>query len=411
MTTHVNPSKSSKGICVLAYSGGLDTSYCVAYLKNLGYELHTVTVNTGSFSPEEAKDIAETARQLGADKHTFIDETRAFYDRLVRFLIAGNVTRNQLYPLCVSAERSFQASSVGAYAQQVGAAALAHGSTGAGNDQIRFDLAFQAHCPGTEILTPVRDQSLSRQEEIDALKALGVDRDWSRATYSINQGLWGTTIGGAETLTSDLDLPEDAYPQPVTQESSRRVDIEFEAGQPVALDGERFEHPVALIERLNNLAGQFGIGRGIHVGDTIVGLKGRVAFSAPAAYVLQAAHGLLERHVLSDTQLRTKLSLAELYGDLVHRGLFTEACARDIEAFLQNSQTRVTGKVWVTLRPYSAQANGVRSPFDLMQAQGAKYGEENERFSGQDARGFAKILGQPSLLAKQVIMHGSGELG
>ena len=378
---------------VLAYSGGLDTSYCLVNLtKDQGMEVHTVIVNTGGFSDEELKDIEARAYELGSSKHVTIDITEKYYNDCVRYLIYGNVLKNNTYPLSVSAERMFQSIAIAQYAKDVDAEYIVHGSTGAGNDQIRFDVAFAVISPNSKIITPIRDEKLSRQQEVEYLQANGVNYSWEKAKYSINRGIWGTSVGGVETLTSDLALPEEAYPTPLSRTEPSVIEIEFEKGIPVGLDGEKLS-PVALIQKLNEIGGEYAIGRDTHVGDTILGIKGRVGFEAPAAYLLIKAHHLLEKHTLTRWQLLHKDSLANWYGTLLHEAQYMDPVMRDIEAFLESSQNHVTGKVKVQLNPYYFSMIGIESPYDMMQSKVATYGEENEAWDSRDARGFIKIFG------------------
>ncbi len=378
---------------VLAYSGGLDTSYCLVNLtKDQGMEVHTVIVNTGGFSDEELKDIETRTYELGSSKHVTIDITEKYYNDCVRYLIYGNVLKNNTYPLSVSAERMFQSIAIAQYAKDVDAEYIVHGSTGAGNDQIRFDVAFAVISPNSKIITPIRDEKLSRQQEVEYLQANGVNYSWEKAKYSINRGIWGTSVGGVETLTSDLALPEEAYPTPLSRTEPSVIEIEFEKGIPVGLDGEKLS-PVALIQKLNEIGGEYAIGRDIHVGDTILGIKGRVGFEAPAAYLLVKAHHLLEKHTLTRWQLLHKDSLANWYGTLLHEAQYMDPVMRDIEAFLESSQNHVTGKVKVQLNPYYFSMIGIESPYDMMQSKVATYGEENEAWDSRDARGFIKIFG------------------
>ncbi|MGV0752528.1 argininosuccinate synthase [Empedobacter brevis] len=378
---------------VLAYSGGLDTSYCLVNLtKDQGMEVHTVIVNTGGFSEEELKDIETRAYELGSSKHVTIDITDKYYNDCVRYLIYGNILKNNTYPLSVSAERMFQSIAIAQYAKDVEAEYIVHGSTGAGNDQVRFDVAFAVISPQSKIITPIRDEKLSRQQEVDYLQANGVNYSWEKAKYSINRGIWGTSVGGVETLTSNQALPEEAYPTQLSRTESSVIEIEFEKGIPTALDGEKLS-PVALIQKLNEIGGEYAIGRDIHVGDTILGIKGRVGFEAPAAYILIKAHHLLEKHTLTRWQLLHKDSLANWYGTLLHEAQYMDPVMRDIEAFLESSQNHVTGKVKVQLNPYYFSMIGIDSPYDMMQSKVATYGEENEAWDSRDARGFIKIFG------------------
>lgn len=378
---------------VLAYSGGLDTSYCLVNLtKDQGMEVHTVIVNTGGFSAEELKDIEARAYELGSSNHVTIDITDKYYNDCVRYLIYGNILKNNTYPLSVSAERMFQSIAIAQYANDVDAEYIVHGSTGAGNDQIRFDVAFAVISPQSKIITPIRDEKLSRQQEVEYLQANGVNYSWEKAKYSINRGIWGTSVGGVETLTSNQALPEDAYPTQLSRTEPSVIEIEFEKGIPVGLDGEKLS-PVALIQKLNEIGGEYAIGRDIHVGDTILGIKGRVGFEAPAAYLLIKAHHLLEKHTLTRWQLLHKDSLSNWYGTLLHEAQYLDPVMRDIEAFLESSQNHVTGKVKVQLNPYHFSMIGIESPYDMMQSKVATYGEENEAWDSRDARGFIKIFG------------------
>jgi argininosuccinate synthase len=377
---------------VLAYSGGLDTSYCVVYLtRELGLEVHTVIVNSGGFSAEELAAIKKRAYELGSSKHEVIDVTERFYQDCLRYLIFGNVLKNDTYPLSVSAERMFQSLALAEYAREHQADYIAHGSTGAGNDQVRFDVAFSVISPNTEIITPIRDQKLSRQAEIDFLNQHGFEMSWEKAKYSINKGIWGTSVGGVETLTSSQALPESAYPTQLSQTEPQSISVTFEQGEPVALNGEAMA-PVALIQALNELAGQYAIGRDTHVGDTILGIKGRVGFEAPAPLILLKAHHLLEKHTSSRWQLLHKDYIANWYGTLLHEAQYLDPVMRDMEAFLASSQARVSGTVFVTLKPYQFELQGIESKFDMMRSKVATYGEENDAWDGRDAKGFIKIF-------------------
>jgi argininosuccinate synthase len=377
---------------VLAYSGGLDTSYCVVYLtRELGLEVHTVIVNSGGFSDAELAAIEKRAYELGSSKHEVIDVTERFYQDCLRYLIFGNVLKNDTYPLSVSAERMFQSLALAEYAREHQADYIAHGSTGAGNDQVRFDVAFSVIAPNTEIITPIRDQKLSRQAEIDFLNQHGFEMSWEKAKYSINKGIWGTSVGGVETLTSHQALPESAYPTQLSRTEPQRLSLTFEQGEPVALNGEAMA-PVALIQALNELAGQYAIGRDTHVGDTILGIKGRVGFEAPAPLILLKAHHLLEKHTSSRWQLLHKDYIANWYGTLLHEAQYLDPVMRDMEAFLASSQARVSGTVFVTLKPYQFELQGIESKFDMMRSTVATYGEENDAWDSRDAKGFIKIF-------------------
>src|SRR6267154_1376147 len=388
---------------VLAFSGGLDTSYCAIYLsQDLKYEVHTITVNTGGFGKEEFIDIGKRALSLGATSHRTVEETKSYYDKVIRYLIFGNVLKNATYPLSVSAERMSQALAVATYARDIKADAVAHGSTGAGNDQVRFDMIFHILTPGMEILTPIRDHTLSREAEIDYLKAHGVAFNSEKAKYSINKGMWGTSVGGKETLSSMGMLPEEAWPTQITKHGSEEVTLGFEKGELVAVNKDVFSHPSEAIQRLQSLAGPYGIGRDIHVGDTIIGIKGRVGFEAAAPMLIITGHHALEKHVLTKWQLSWKDQLSQFYGNWLHEGQILDPVMRDMEAFLSSAQQHVTGEVSITLFPYRFQINGIQSPFDLMSSRFGKYGEMNLGWSGENVRGFSKIFGNQTSIYQQV---------
>lgn len=395
---------------VLAFSGGLDTSYCGKYLTDdLGYEVHTLTVNTGGFDAAELQAIEKRALGLGVASHRTIDETKRYYDQVIKFLIFGNVLKNATYPLSVSAERMSQALAVANYAKQIGAEAVAHGSTGAGNDQVRFDMVFQILAPGIEIITPIRDMKLSREAEIEYLKAKGVVYNFEKAKYSINKGIWGTSVGGKETLNSLGQLPEDAWPTPVTKTGSEEIKIGYEKGEPISLNGKRYAHPTEVIQQLQSIAAPYGIGRDIHIGDTIIGIKGRVGFEAAAPVLILKAHHALEKHVLTKWQLSWKDQLAQFYGNWLHEGQYLDPVMRDIESFLTSTQQNCTGEVSITLHPYRYQINGIESNFDLMSAKFGKYGEMNLGWSGDDVKGFTKIFGNQVAIYHQVMNSQPGE--
>lgn len=388
---------------VLAFSGGLDTSYCALYLaRELGYEVHTLTVNTGGFGPAEVAAIEKRAVSLGVASHKTIDETRHYYEKVIRFLVYGNVLKNGTYPLSVSAERMSQALAAARYANEIKAAAVAHGSTGAGNDQVRFDMVIQILAPGLPIITPIRDQRLSREEEVAYLHQHGVAFSAEKAKYSINKGLWGTSVGGKETLQSMGMLPEEAWPTPVTKTQREPVSVHFEAGELTAINGKTFDHPVEAIHALQAIAGPFGIGRDIHVGDTIIGIKGRVGFEAAAPLLIIKAHHALEKHVLTKWQLSWKDQLAQFYGNWLHEGQYLDPVMRDLEAFLTSTQQHVTGEVSITLHPYRFVINGIESPYDLMSAKFGKYGEMNLGWTGDDVKGFTKIFGNQVAIHHQI---------
>jgi len=388
---------------VLAFSGGLDTSFCVKYLQeDKGFAVHTITVNTGGFDKAELKRIEEHALLLGAVDHKTVDETRNYYDKVIRFLIYGNVLKNNAYPLSVSAERMSQALAVANYANAIHADAVAHGSTGAGNDQVRFDMVFNILLPGVEIITPIRELKLSREEEISYLKSKGVEMNGEKAQYSINKGIWGTSVGGKETLNSLGMLPEDAWPTQVTKKGSEKVTLQFEQGELTGINEKTFDHPVDAIHYLQTLAGPYGIGRDIHVGDTVIGIKGRVGFEAAAPMLIIKAHHALEKHVLTKWQLSWKDQLAQFYGNWLHEGQYLDPVMRDLEAFLTSTQHQVTGEVHLELHPYRFQVLGIASPYDLMSAKFGKYGEMNLGWTGEDVKGFTKIFGNQVSIYHQV---------
>ena len=384
---------------VLGFSGGLDTTYCVKHLsEEKGCEVHSILVNTGGFSDVELAAVEAHAHRLGVASHTTVDAVRGYYDRIIRFLVYGNVLKNGTYPLSVSAERLSQALHIAEHAKRLGADAVAHGSTGAGNDQVRFDMVFHILIPGVEIITPIRDLRLSREEEIAYLKSKGVEMNFEKAAYSINKGLWGTSVGGRETLSSKGMLPEEAWPTQMTAHGEREVVLHFLKGELKAVDGLSFDHPSEAIKHLQTVAGPFGIGRDVHVGDTIIGIKGRVGFEAAAPMVIIKSHHTLEKHVLTKWQLQWKDTLSQFYGNWLHEGQILDPVMRDIEAFLERSQQNVTGKVFVRLMPYRFQIEGIESEYDLMNSRFGKYGEMNTGFSGQDVRGFSRIFGNQTVI-------------
>jgi argininosuccinate synthase len=388
---------------VVAFSGGLDTSYCVKHLsEDRGFEVHTITVNTGGFDNEEVKSIEQRASNLGVASHRTVDETKNYYEKVIRYLIYGNVLKNNTYPLSVSAERMSQALATAIYAKEINADAVAHGSTGAGNDQVRFDMIFHVLIPGVEIITPIRDLKLSREEEINYLKSKGVKMNFDKAMYSINKGIWGTSVGGKETLKSMGMLPESAWPTQVTKSNTEEVNIRFEKGELTKINQETFAHPVEAIQALQKIAGPYGIGRDIHIGDTIIGIKGRVGFEAAAPMVVIKAHHALEKHVLTKWQLSWKDQLAQFYGNWLHEGQYLDPVMRDIEAYLTSTQAQVTGDVKIQLFPYRFQIIGVDSPNDLMSSKFGKYGEMNLGWTGDDVRGFSKIFGNQTMIYHQV---------
>ena len=387
---------------ILAYSGGLDTSFCVPWLKEeYGRDVVTVTINTGGLDAAAAQDLEDRAMALGAMDHLLVEARPVFFDRVLRFLIAGNVRRGHLYPLCVGAERGIQAQLLAQVAQKRQSTTVAHGCTAAGNDQVRFEVALRTLAPDLTVLAPVRDQSFVREAQMEFLRQRDLPVPPRGGDYSINRGLWGVTIGGRETLDSLDTIPDHAWVLSAEaftgdREPSRHV-IGFQDGIPVSLNGEPLE-PVALIEKLESLAGPYGIGRGIHLGDTVLGTKGRVAFEAPAAEVLICAHRELEKLTLSGLQQRVKDTVAGIYGDFVHEGKQLDAACRDIEALLLSSQSKVTGEATVCFRPGSVFVEGVSSPYSLMSASKGVYGEAAGEWSPRDALGYSKILSLPGML-------------
>ena len=384
---------------VIGFSGGLDTSYCVKYFTaELNYEVHSVIVNTGGFSDEELNQIEKHAKALGVTSHTTVDAVKSYYDHIVKYLVYGNVLKNNTYPLSVSAERVSQALNIAEHVKKIGADAVAHGSTGAGNDQVRFDMIFHIMIPGIEIITPIRDMQLSRQEEIDFLKSKGVNMNFEKSVYSINKGLWGTSVGGKETLSSNGMLPEEAWPTQLSKHGSENVKLHFEKGELTGVNDKIFEHPVEAIQFLQSIAGPYAVGRDVHVGDTIIGIKGRVGFEAAAPMLIIKAHHALEKHVLTKWQLTMKSQVADFYGNWLHEGQLLDPIMRDIEAFFTSSQQNVTGDVYLQLMPYRYQVTGIESPFDLMSSKFGKYGEMNTGWSGEDVRGFSKIFGNQTAI-------------
>ncbi|MEE0978147.1 MAG: argininosuccinate synthase [Muribaculaceae bacterium] len=379
---------------VLAYSGGLDTSFAVKYLtEECGYEVYTAIANTGGFNTDELKEIERRALELGARQHATLDITHEYYDKSIRFMIFGNVLRNGTYPISVSSERIFQAIAIINYAKEIGADAVAHGSTGAGNDQVRFDMTFRILAPEIEIITPTRDMNLTREYEIEYLRKHGFQADFKKLEYSINKGLWGTSIGGKETLKSNQTLPEEAYPTQMTAKENRTITLDFEQGEMVAIDGERIDDRVAAIQKLEEVVAPYALGRDMHIGDTIIGIKGRVGFEAGAPMLIIAAHKMLEKHTLTKWQQYWKDQLGTWYGMFLHEAQYLEPVMRDIEAYLTESQRNVTGRVIVNLAPYRYTLVGVESDFDLMKTNFGEYGEQSNAWSADDVKGFTKILG------------------
>ncbi|MDR1172196.1 MAG: argininosuccinate synthase [Bacteroidales bacterium] len=382
----------TKGKVVLAFSGGLDTSYCAKYLSDeKGFDVYSVIANTGGFSAAELAEIERKAYNLGVCHHETVDVTQEYYNKCIKYMIFGNILKNNTYPLSVSSERTFQAMATMEYAKKIGARYIAHGSTGAGNDQVRFDLVFQIMMPDVAVITPIRDMKLSREAEIEYLKSKGVADDWEKKTYSINKGLWGTSIGGRETLSSDTWLPDEAYPSRLKKNGEEFLEMKFEKGELVEVNCEKLT-PVEAIRRIEEIASAYAIGRDTHVGDTIIGIKGRVGFEAAAPLILIKAHHLLEKHALTKWQQYWKEQLANWYGMLLHEGQYLEPVMRNIEKFMDDSQKYVSGKVKVRLQPYRFEVLGVTSDHDLMNARFARYGEENTAFTGDDVIGFTRIL-------------------
>jgi argininosuccinate synthase len=378
---------------VLAFSGGLDTSFCVKYLKEeKGFEIFTAIANTGGFSETELKSIEQRAYYLGAKKHVTLDVTQEYYNKCIRYMVYGNILRNNTYPISVSSERVFQAIATINYAKEIGAEFIAHGSTGAGNDQVRFDLTFQVLAPEIEIITPIRDLMLSRQDEIDFLKKHGVELNFEKMQYSINQGKWGTSVGGKETLTSDMGLPNEAFPSQLEAKEEKTMVLEFKCGELKAIDGKPYDTGPEAIQALEEIASKYAIGRDIHVGDTIIGIKGRVGFEAAAPMIIIKAHHLLEKHTLTKWQAYWKEQLSNWYGMFLHEAMYHEPVMRNIESFLENTQENVTGKVFVKLKPYHFELQGIESIHDLMKSGFGDYGETVKAWTADDVKGFTKIL-------------------
>ena len=383
----------SKKKVLLAFSGGLDTSFAVKYLsEDLGYEVHTAIANTGGFSDAELEAIAKRSKDLGAASHATLDITDDYYQKCIRYMVAGNVLRNGTYPISVSSERTFQAIATIEYAKKIGADYVAHGSTGAGNDQVRFDLRFQILAPGIEIITPTRDMTLTREYEIDYLRKHGIQADYKKREYSINKGLWGTSIGGKETLHSEQTLPESAYPSQLTATEPEKMTIGFKEGEIDSVNGKHYDNPVDAIREVERLGSRFAIGRDMHIGDTIIGIKGRVGFEAAAPILIIAAHKMLEKHTLTKWQQYWKDQVATWYGMFLHEAQYLEPVMRDIEKMLESSQRNVNGTVTIDLRPYSYTLVGVDSPYDLMKTDFGEYGEVNRAWTADDIKGFTKIL-------------------
>ena len=381
---------------VVAFSGGLDTSFTVMYLaKEKGYEVYAACANTGGFSAEQLKQNEENAYKLGATKYVTLDVTQEYYEKSLKYMVFGNVLRNGTYPISVSSERIFQALAIARYANEIGADAIAHGSTGAGNDQIRFDMTFLVLAPNVEIITLTRDMALSRDYEINYLKEHGFEADFVKMKYSYNVGLWGTSICGGEILDSAQGLPESAYLKQVTKTGSEQLRIEFKKGEIYAVNGEVFEDKIQAIQKVEEIGAAYGIGRDMHVGDTIIGIKGRVGFEAAAPMLIIGAHRFLEKYTLSKWQQYWKDQVANWYGMFLHESQYLEPVMRDIEAMLQESQRNVNGTVTLELRPLSFSTVGVESKDDLVKTKFGEYGEMQKGWTAEDAKGFIKVTSTP----------------
>lgn len=396
---------------VLAFSGGLDTSFAVKYLsEDLGYEVYTAIANTGGFSKDELKKIEERALALGAKSHKALNIEDEYYEKCIRYMVYGNILRNGTYPISVSSERTFQALAMIEYAKKIGADAIAHGSTGAGNDQVRFDLTFRVLAPGIEIITPTRDLTLTREYEINYLKEHGFEADFKKMEYSINKGLWGTSIGGKETLKSEQTLPEEAYPSQIAKQQPEKLTITFKEGQISEVNGKKFKSKVDAVREVEKLGSEFGIGRDMHIGDTIIGIKGRVGFEAAGAILIINAHKMLEKHTLTKWQAYWKDQISNWYGMFLHEAQYLEPVMRDMEAMMENSQKNVTGTVEITLRPYTYQLVGVDSPFDLMKTDFGEYGEVNKAWTAEDVKGFIALTANPLSIYANVMKRNGKDI-
>ena len=381
---------------VVAFSGGLDTSYTVMYLaKEKGFEVHAACANTGGFSAQQLKTNEENAYKLGATKYVTLDVTKEYYDKSLKYMVWGNVLRNGTYPISVSSERIFQGMAIAKYARQIGADAIAHGSTGAGNDQVRFDMTFLVMCPGVEIITLTRDGNLSSKDEVDYLNANGFNADFAKLKYSYNVGIWGTSICGGEILDSKQGLPETAYLKQVSKQGSEILSLEFKHGEICAVNGKKYEDKIAAIQAVEEIGCAYGIGRDMHVGDTIIGIKGRVGFEAAAPMLIIGAHKFLEKFTLSKWQQYWKDQVANWYGMFLHESQYLEPVMRDIEAMLESSQRNVNGTVTLELRPYGFSTVGVDSPDDLVKSKLGEYGETQKGWTAEDAKGFIKVTSTP----------------
>lgn len=388
-----------KNDVILAFSGGLDTTFCAIYLKNkLQLNVHAITIDTGGFTKDEKQKLEEHAAKLGVTSFKIIDAGQFYYDKIIKYLIFGNVLKNNTYPLSVSAERIIQALAIANHAKLLGAEMIAHGSTGAGNDQVRFDMAFQILMPEAKIITPIRDLKLSRQQEIEFLKTNGVEMNFEKALYSVNKGIWGNSVGGKETLTSHLPLPDEAWPTPIFKKGSEKLQLTFEKGELKKVNNTEYQSCVEAIGAVQKIAAPYGIGRDIHIGDTIIGIKGRVGFEAAASLIIIKAHHALEKHVLTKWQLYWKDQLALWYGNWLHEGQYLDPSMRDIEAFFESTQQNVSGEVFIDLSPLRFMIDGISSPHDLMNDQFGSYGEMNKSFTGEDVKGFTRIFGNQTAI-------------
>ncbi len=386
----------SKKKVVVAFSGGLDTSYTVMYLaREKGYEVYAACANTGGFSPEQLRTNEENAYRLGATKYVTLDVTREYYEKSLKYMVYGNVLRGGVYPISVSSERIFQGIAIARYANEIGADAIAHGSTGAGNDQVRFDMTFLVMCPEKEIITLTRDGNLSRKEEVDYLNSHGFNADFTKLKYSYNVGIWGTSICGGEILDSTQGLPESAYLKQISRQGSEKLSLGFTKGELTEVNGIRYEDRIAAIQAVEAIGSAYGIGRDMHVGDTIIGIKGRVGFEAAAPMLIIGAHKFLEKFTLSKWQQYWKDQVANWYGMFLHESQYLEPVMRDIEAMLESSQRNVSGTVTLELRPYSFSTVGVDSPNDLVKSKLGEYGETQKGWTSEEAKGFIKLLSTP----------------
>ena len=390
---------------VLAYSGGLDTSFCLKKLIDEGFDVHPILINTGGFTKSDLKLIKYNSKIIGSNKFKCINAEKDFYQKIIRFLVYGNILKNSTYPLSVSSERIIQAIEIIKYAKKIKASSIAHGSTGAGNDQVRFDLIFQILSSDIKIITPIRDNKISREEEISFLKKNGVKLNWDEKKYSINKGLWGTSIGGKETLGSRHNIPENAYPSKVDKKKEENISLTFKKGEIVAVNNIKAS-PLENIKKIDVIASKFGIGRDTHVGDTIIGIKGRVGFEAAAPILIIKAHHLLEKHTLTKWQLIYKEQLCINYGLLLHEGQYLDPVMRDIEEFLTSSQKNVSGDVFIKLNPYRYELIGIKSKFDLMDSKFGNYGEMNKKWSADEVKGFIKILSNQNKIYQKINKNG-----